>query len=227
MLYLKKKRLKFAAFSLIEVILALGVFLVTVLALVGLIGPTLNSVNEVQSADQIASVVSTVNSFLQDSTTIANSGETTFQTIYSGIRANYALTLFVFQAYLNASSDTQRLRVGFAPGSPVNSASVLTSGDFDLAAGAIYRVVLTASSVLPMSERSPTRNDSTQIYTLENDYNAYFEGYLAYEVRIFVQRPSPDFEPGLLEPYASGVPASLESLSKLEPIFEYNAAIVR
>lgn len=227
MLYMKNMVRKTAAFSLIEVILALGVFLVTVLALVGLIGPTLNSVNEVESTDQVASVVSTVNSFLQDSNSIANPGQSTFETIYSGIKASDSLTVFVFQAYLDANTDTQRLRVGFAPGSPVNSASVLTDNDFDLAAGAIYRVVLSASSVLPESERSPTRSQSTQIYTLKNDYSSYFEGYLAYEVRIFEQQPSPNFEPDLLEPYESGMPANLESLAKLEPIFEYNGAIVR
>lgn len=227
MLYMKKMVRKTAAFSLIEVILALGVFLVTVLALVGLIGPTLNSVNEVESTDQVASVVSTVNSFLQDSNSIANPGQSTFETIYSGIKASDSLTVFVFQAYLDANTDTQRLRVGFAPGSPVNSASVLTDNDFDLAAGAIYRIVLSASSVLPESERSPTRSQSTQIYTLKNDYSSYFEGYLAYEVRIFEQQPSPNFEPDLLEPYESGMPANLESLAMLEPIFEYNGAIVR
>ncbi|MGB0419257.1 MAG: type IV pilus modification PilV family protein [Opitutales bacterium] len=224
---MKKMVRKTAAFSLIEVILALGVFLVTVLALVGLIGPTLNSVNEVESTDQVASVVSTVNSFLQDSNSIANPGQSTFETIYSGIKASDSLTVFVFQAYLDANTDTQRLRVGFAPGSPVNSASVLTDNDFDLAAGAIYRIVLSASSVLPESERSPTRSQSTQIYTLKNDYSSYFEGYLAYEVRIFEQQPSPNFEPDLLEPYESGMPANLESLAMLEPIFEYNGAIVR
>jgi type II secretory pathway pseudopilin PulG len=227
MLYMKKMVRKTAAFSLIEVILALGVFLVTVLALVGLIGPTLNSVNEVESTDQVASVVSTVNSFLQDSNSIANPGQSTFETIYSGIKASDSLTVFVFQAYLDANTDTQRLRVGFAPGSPVNSASVLTDNDFDLAAGAIYRVVLSASSVLPESERSPTRSQSTQIYTLKNDYSSYFEGYFAYEVRIFEQQPGPNFEPDLLEPYESGMPANLEYLAKLEPIFEYNGAIVR
>jgi Tfp pilus assembly protein PilV len=227
MLYLKNQVPKSAAFSLIEVILALGVFLVTVLALVGLIGPTLNSVNEVESTDQVASVVSTVNSFLQDSNSIANAGQSTFETIYSGIKVNDSLTVFVFQAYLNANSDTQALLVGFAPGSPVNSASVLSTSDFDLAAGAIYRVVLTASSVLAESERSPTRSQSTQIYTLKNDYNSYFEGYFAYEVRIFEQQPSPKFAPDLLEPYEQGLAANLESLAKLEPIFEYNGAIVR
>ena len=100
---MKKLVRKTAAFSLIEVILALGVFLVTVLALVGLIGPTLNSVNEVESTDQVASVVSTVNSFLQDSNSIANPGQSTFETIYSGIKASDSLTVFVFQAYLDAT----------------------------------------------------------------------------------------------------------------------------
>lgn len=227
MLYIKNQIRTCAAFSLIEVILALGVFLVTVLALVGLIGPTLNSVNEVESTNQISSVVSTVNSFLQDSNTIANPNQSTFETIYSGIKASDSLTVFVFQAYLNKNSEEQRLQVGFAPGSPVNTAAVLSAEDFELAAGAIFRVVLSASSVLPASERSDKRNSSTQIYTLKNDYDSYLEGYFAYEVRIFEQQPSPNFEANLLEPYESGLPANLESLAALEPVFEYNGAIVR
>lgn len=224
---MKKQFLRTAAFSLIEVILALGVFLVTVLALVGLIGPTLQSVNEVESTDQVASVVSTLNSFLQDSNRIANLGQSTFETIYSGIKARDSLTVFVFQAYLNANSEEQRLLVGFAPDSPVNVAAVLTADDFELAAGTIYRVVLSASSVLPESERSATRNQGTQVYSLKNDYSAYLEGYFAYEARIFEQQPSPNFKPDLLEPYESGLLANLESLAEQEPIFEYNGAIVR
>ena len=166
-----------------------------------------------------------MNSFLQDSDSIANQGQSTFETIYSIIKASDSLTVFVFQAYLDANTDTQRLRVGFAPGSPVNSASVLTDNDFDLAAGAIYRVVLSASSI-PESERSPAGQEYSNLH-IENDYSSYLEGYLAYEVRIFEQQPSPNFEPDLLEPYESGMPANLESLAKLEPIFEYNGAIVR
>ena len=44
-------------FSLIEVVLAIGIFMVTVLALVGLLGPALKSVDEVQQTDAIALVV--------------------------------------------------------------------------------------------------------------------------------------------------------------------------
>jgi len=58
-------------FSLIEVVLAIGIFLVTVLALVGLLGPTLQSVDEVEKTDEISSVVNTVNAFLQSSPNIA------------------------------------------------------------------------------------------------------------------------------------------------------------
>ena len=42
-------------FSLIEVVLAIGIFLVTVLALVGLLGPTLQSVDEVEKTDEVSS----------------------------------------------------------------------------------------------------------------------------------------------------------------------------
>ena len=215
---LKKNISTSAGFSLIEVILALGVFLVTALALVGLIGPILSSVNEVEQTDQIASVVSTVNSFLQDSDQIANAGQSTLEVIYSGIRSLDSLTIFVFQAYLNAESDERGLQIGFAPESPVNPSATLTSDDFGLATGTIYRVVLSASSILPAAVRSESRNKSTQVYTLNLDYSNYTEGYFAYEARIFPQQASPDFKPDLLEPYSSGLSANLESLAELEPI---------
>ncbi len=70
-------------FSLIEVVLAIGIFLVTVLALVGLLGPTLQSVDEVEKTDEIASVVNTVNAFLQSSPDIAVGSQSKFETIYN------------------------------------------------------------------------------------------------------------------------------------------------
>ena len=88
-------------FSLIEVVLAIGIFLVTVLALVGLLGPTLQSVDEVEKTDEIASVVNTVNAFLQSSPDIAASGQSKFETIYKELRTDGFITAFVFRAYDN------------------------------------------------------------------------------------------------------------------------------
>ena len=98
-------------FSLIEVVLAIGIFLVTVLALVGLLGPTLQSVDEVEKTDEIASVVNTVNAFLQSSPDIAVSGQSKFETIYKELREDGKIKAFVFRAY--DSNDDINLVVGF------------------------------------------------------------------------------------------------------------------
>ena len=80
-------------FSLIEVGLAIGIFLVTVLALVGLLGPTLQSVDEVEKTDEIASVVNTVNAFLQSSPDIAVGSQSKFETIYKELSTDGYLSL--------------------------------------------------------------------------------------------------------------------------------------
>ncbi len=74
-------------FSLIEVVLAIGIFLVTVLALVGLLGPTLQSVDEVEKTDEVSSIVNTLNAFLQSSPEIAP-GASRFDAIYNLARSD-------------------------------------------------------------------------------------------------------------------------------------------
>jgi Tfp pilus assembly protein PilV len=81
-------------FSLIEVVLAIGIFLVTVLALVGLLGPTLQSVDEVEKTDEVSSVVNTVNAFLQSSSDIAATGQSKFESIYAAVKSNNFATIF-------------------------------------------------------------------------------------------------------------------------------------
>ena len=64
---LRSKLTDHKAFSLIEVVLAMGIFLMTVLAMVGLLGPALKSVSTVKQTDEVASVVDSVNAFLNTS----------------------------------------------------------------------------------------------------------------------------------------------------------------
>lgn len=216
-----------SGFSLIEVILALGIFLVTVLALVGLIGPTLKSVDEVEKSDEVVSVVDTVNAFLQSSPDIALATNSKFETIYSAVANGGEATLFVFRSYLDANSTELMLEVGFKADVNVGTDAQLLAADFDNAAGPIYRVVLSPSSVLPATLRSATRDTTTGVYSLTQDVANYPEGYFAMEVRIFVQEPSPDFDPDKLAPYGAGDTASLAALAEEEPTFTYNTAIVR
>ena len=216
-------------FSLIEVVLAIGIFLVTVRALVGLLGPTLQSVDEVEKTDEIASVVNTVNAFLQSSPDIAVGSQSKFETIYEAIsnNSNSEATIFVYRYYDNKTdpdNETIALEVGFATGEPVDVRAKVNQpatnpANFADAAGPIYRVVLTASSVTPAVLRSPNRN-ADGIYTLSAGVANYPEGYLAMEVRIYPENP-----PGPSGNFNSAT--NLTALRDIEPLFTYNTAVVR
>jgi len=216
-------------FSLIEVVLAIGIFLVTVLALVGLLGPTLKSVDDVEKSDEVSSVVNTVNAFLQSSPDIAPTGSK-FDAIYNAVKSGDYATIFVFRSFLDDSSTDVELKVGFLG----ETDATLSAADFSNIAGPIYRVVLTASSVTPMDELTETDDDgdgspdrnSLGIYTLKNPLVDYREGYFAMEIRIFA------LETDVAEARAGGsgsIPSALDpsALKDIEPLFTYNTAVVR
>jgi type II secretory pathway pseudopilin PulG len=224
---------RLAGFSLIEVVLAIGIFLVTVLALVGLLGPTLQSVDEVEKTDEVSSIVNTLNAFLQNSPEIAP-GASKFDAIYNAIADGGEATVYIYRWYedTNDAQDSPiiRLEAGFASAESdsVGAKSIVNArpstgeaADFPKAAGTIYRAVLTPSSVLPAAYRSANRNTSNEVYDLVGTLATYLEGSFAMEVRIFDEAP-----PGPNSTVA--YPATdLASLKDLEPIFTYNTAVVR
>ena len=202
-------------FSLIEVVMAIGIFLVTVLALVGLLGPTLQSVDEVEKTDEVSSIVNTINAFLQNSPEIAP-GASRFNAIYNLVKSNDFAAILVFRAY--DDNDVIALKIGFIGEGQVQVGKEdVTDGSIVKAAGTIYRAVLTASSVIPqeyLNETKPERNGDG-IYTLKNPIADYLEGSLAMEVRIFAEEPSLSFK------------INNNIRANIEPIFTYNTAIVR
>ena len=209
-------------FSLIEVVLAIGIFLVTVLALVGLLGPTLQSVDEVEKTDEIASVVNTVNAFLQSSPDIAVNGQSKFETIYKELNTDGFITAFVFRAYDN--NDDINLVVGFGDKfqvGEVDKARVLAAdisiNSNVIAAGPVYRVFLTASSVTPEDHRTGTR-DGNGVFYLSKNFPQYPEGYLAMEVRIVAEDPK-----SAVRDYDK----LLSDVADIEALFTYNTAVVR
>jgi type II secretory pathway pseudopilin PulG len=205
-------------FSLIEVVLAIGIFLVTVLALVGLLGPTLRSVNEVEKTDEVSSIVNTINAFLQSSPAIAPGGSN-FNAIYTAVTVDESATLLVFRAYDN--NDVISLKIGFVgeTGAMVSASDVVDSAGEILAAGTVYRAVLTASSVNPSTEMNgpAALGVYPQYSMIIKNPLLYPEGSFAMEVRIFAEEPSSAF-------VATSV---LTELALEEPIFTYNTAIVR
>lgn len=205
-------------FSLIEVVLAIGIFLVTVLALVGLLGPTLKSVDEVEQTDEVSSIVNTINAFLQNSQSIAP-GASKFNAIYTAVVNDGFATLLVFRAY--DTNDVISLQIGFVgetdPLAQVSQSDV-TSGGVVKAAGTVYRIILTPSSVNPSSEMTDNGAGNYPRYTMnQSNPTAYPEGSFAMEVRIFAEAPSLNFDDT----------SDLAVLNTQKPIFTYNTAIVR
>lgn len=214
-----------SGFSLIEVVLAIGIFLVTVLALVGLLGPTLQSVDEVEQTDEIASVVNTVNAFLQSSPDIAPN-DSKFNAIYNAVGNGGYATIAVFRQY--DSNDEIKLKVGFVGETAATvQDSDITTGNSVLAAGPIYRVVLTPSSVIPDAHVTDNDVGTYPRYTLTKELTGadpYPEGYFAMEVRIYAEDPSLNYS---LDRLPNGDPATPGNLKDIEPIFTYNTAVVR
>ncbi len=223
-----ENRRKALGFSLIEVVLAIGIFLVTVLALVGLLGPTLQSVDEVEKTDEIASVVNTVNAFLQNSPEIAGtSGDSKFDLIYNAVAQDNYATIFVFREFIGDTANV-RLVVGFQQGESLFSGALgpgsqISDTRFADSAGTIYRVILTPSSVIPTPTATPeiyrslNRQSDTGTYDLNAALADYLEGYFAMEVRIFPEDPGPTFTPV----------KALTEFNEVEPLFTYNTAVVR
>lgn len=215
-------------FSLIEVVLAIGIFMVTVLALVGLIGPTLKSVDEVEQTDAIISVVNSLNTFLQQSPEIALNSGSKFDAIYNAIIDDGQATVFIFQAYIGNTTDTE-LKIGFYNESAVSGKASLQQEDFvqngiPKVAGTIFRAVISASSVTPELHRSPSRDINTRIFTLNKaSPDIYPEGYLALEVRLYSEEYSSDFSNNFL----NRATTDLTNLTEKDSIFTYNVAIVR
>lgn len=230
-----------SGFSLIEVVFAIGIFLITVLALVGLLGPTLKSVSDVEQADEVASVVNTVNAFLQSSPDI-NPGGSRFDAVYRAVADGNFATIVVFRYFDDASTEAGeppvvRLAIGFvdSEGGTIDDRAIIndpeeTSSDrgeesFRNAAGPIYRVVLSASPATPVAwlAQPPVRAAATGVYLLATpDPGVYGEGYFAMEVRIFA------LEADMQAVQTNVLPnLPLADLRDEEPIFTYNTAIVR
>lgn len=228
----KSMHYRFAGFSLVEVVLAIGIFLITVLALVGLIGPTLQSVNEVEESDEIASIVNTINSYLQTAEEyLPNGTDSRFNVLFDSIADDGYATLIIYRWFDDAAAGTGppviRQEVGFADnqGGVVNNRGVVNNGtdaDFTSAAGKIYRAVLTLSGITPEEHLNDGGEGSYPRYTLTSNLAAYTEGSLAFEVRIF------SLEQDMQSVASGSLPTIVPTdLVDQEAAFIYTTAIVR
>ena len=109
-----------------------------------------------------------------------------------------------------------KFEVGEEDKARVLAANIRTGANV-IAAGPVYRVILTASSVTPVDHLTDGSRDANGVFYLSKNFSEYPEGYLAMEVRIFAEDPGPTFNYNKL----------LRDVADLEPLFTYNTAVVR
>lgn len=241
---------KHKGFSLIEVIFALGIFLITILAMVGLLGPTLKSISDIEKTDETVSAVNTMNSFLQSSPYIGDDTVTPpvskFEAIFKSVLNDNQATLFVYRYFDDSdpSLDVEpiRLEVGFAKGEPVEpvgAKAIINTPDnvddptpsFADAAGPIFRVVMTVSPVVPEEGKDLEDPEGAKIRyrgANRNDNLIYtfdpdltFEQYAEGFLALEVRIWAEDPGPNF------EAATDLEALAARKPLFTYNTAITR
>lgn len=206
-------------FSLIEVVLAIGIFLVTVLVLVGMLGPTLESVQEVEKTDEIISVIDSVSAFLNGDAEFG-SDTSSFDMIYQTVFTGGYATIYVYRSFISNNSSDIRLTVGFSPSEKASNQRIhskLRAFDFKNAAGLIYRCVITLKPLLPRNDFRDRGPRAFPRYLLANNLREFQEGYLPLQVSIYAETPGPSFSDRI----------SLRELSTKIPDYTFNTAIAR
>lgn len=211
--------IKDKGFSLIEVVLAIGIFLVTVLVLVGMLGPTLESVQEVEKTDEIISVIDSVSSFLNGGGSFG-SDTSSFNLIYQTLSTGGYATIYAYRSFISENSSDIKLTVGFSPSERASNqriSSKLRAFDFKNAAGPIYRCVLTLKPLIPRADFKDRGPRAFPRYLLVKNWKDYDEGYLPLQISIYAETPGPSFTDRL----------SLKELSLKIPDYTFNTAIKR
>jgi len=181
------KRKQKKGFSLIETVLSISIFLVIILVLLAVLGPVLSSVDEVKEADEISTIVESLNSFLQANSSLAVNGSN-FDLIYEAVKSRGFATIYVFRSYVSKNSPNIQLSIGFSPKETTSSIRMERSAkiyDFQNAAGPIYRAILTNGPQMPKQYYRDRGRSAKPRYYLTTDRYAFKNNYLPLEISLF------------------------------------------
>jgi len=181
------KRKQKKGFSLIETVLSISIFLVIILVLLAMLGPVLSSVDEVKEADEISTIVESLNGFLLANSSLAVNGSN-FDLIYEAVKSRGFATIYVFRSYVSKNSPNIQLSIGFSPKETTSSIRMERSAkiyDFQNAAGPIYRAILTNGPQMPKQYYRDRGRSAKPRYHLTNDRYAFKNNYLPLEISLF------------------------------------------
>ncbi|MGJ3244011.1 MAG: hypothetical protein ACFE0O_13795 [Opitutales bacterium] len=217
-------------FTLIEVVLAIGIFTLAILTLLGLLAPTLQSVNDVINTSLAKGVISKVNTTLQtyDADGVPETGanhQSPFEEVFNAVRgaqqSNQELAFYAYQlknGQVEVVDDASAVTAALA-----QAASGDTEDTFD---GPLFMILISASSVNDETLRTGALPSAfirdRSFYGIATDYDSWPEAYLALKIEIVtLQTPPPGstFDPP--------GPDEATRLTDDAILFSYNTAVTR
>lgn len=181
-------RTKKGGFSLIEVILAMGVFTLAIVALVGLLAPTLSSVNDIVQSNRAISAVGKINGYFENYRPRSPT-ETAFDEIYEWVVDTGTPTnLYVFTWSNPEDPSDQRMVV---TDSLINTSydttiqNLLQDSVGPILAATVKPATFNAFDV-KIGENVTTQDPGA---TYPRDPDTYYEAYLAMQVDIYRYHP--------------------------------------
>ena len=156
-------KVKSRSFSLIEVVLAVGVFAFVILALLALLGPVFKSASQTGDTNRALAVMSEVETYLRTRP---------FREVYGWLENDRRKVLLVYKL----RSDS--------PDAPVINCLVEgdepeAPGEIELADGVVFKIILAPSNLYQLTLEDGSFSSSLPPYA------EFEEGYLPIEVRIY------------------------------------------
>lgn len=206
-------------FSLIETVLSISIFLVTVIVLLAIISPVLASLDEVKRSDEIASISESLNSFIQSNTSLASNGSN-FDLIYEAVKSRGYATIYIYRSYASEKSSNVQLSVGFSPRESTAGIKMKRSAKirkFKNVAGPIYRAILTCAPHMSKQYYKDRGRSANPRYYLSQSLDFFENNFLPITISLY----STDQEPAFIDRI------QLNEIILQRPILSYNTVINR
>lgn len=206
-------------FSLIETVLSISIFMVTIIVLLAMLGPVLSSIDDVKESDELSSIVESLNSFLQANSSLAVNGSN-FDLIYEAVKTRGFATVYIFRSYISDNSSSVQLSIGFSPKETTTSIRMEKNAkiyNFKNATGPIYRAILTNSPHMPKQYYRDRGRSANPRYFLTANREAFKNNFLSLEIALFATDQEPEFIDSV----------KLKDILKRKPIVTYFTVINR
>lgn len=206
-------------FSLIETVLSISIFLVTIMILLAMLGPVLSSLDEVTEADEISSIVESLNSYLQGNSSLAVNGSN-FDVIYEAVKSRGYATVYIFRSYVSENSPNIQLSIGFSAKETTKSIRMNRRAkiyNFKNSAGPIYRAIITSAPHMPKQYYRDRGRSANPRYYLVADRNSFKNNYLPLEISLYLNNYGIEFLDTI----------QLKDILKDEPVIKYFTVINR